>query len=225
MKPLRKYERFGETIRYLTVDEWLAFLSCIDQYDHKLMLRTLYELGCRVGEFVRIQLVHVDFVRGRVFFPRENTKTGKRRVSCLPPGLVNELKSRLKLQGRMGIRSERPLKPAQYLFSPRKDCQEHYTENRVRQIFRKYAQKAGLDRVYGQDAMGRRLHELTVHSLRHAHVMHYVHLYKLPIAVVQKQVGHTSLKTTSVYLNPSDEAVSEAYRTAQQKGVAEYRKP
>jgi site-specific recombinase XerD len=36
----------------------------------------------------------------------------------------------------------------------------------------------------------------------------------LPIAVVQKQVGHTSLKTTSVYLNPSDEAVSEAYREA-----------
>jgi integrase len=50
--------------------------------------------------------------------------------------------------------------------------------------------------------------------LRHSHIIHYVHLHKLPLAVVQKQVGHTSLKTTSVYLNPSDEAVAEAYRSA-----------
>jgi integrase len=214
VKKPRKYERFGETIRYMTWDEWQAFLSSIGQYEHKLMMRTIYELGCRVGEFVRIQLVHVDFQRGRVLFPRQNTKTGRRRVSYLPQGLVNELKSWLKLQRRMGIRSEKVKQPAEYLFSPCRDCRARYSENRIRQIFRGYVKSTGLEREYGRDSLGRRLHELTVHSLRHSHIVHYIHLHKLPIAVVQKQVGHTSLKTTSVYLNPSEEAVAEAYEQA-----------
>ena len=92
---------------------------------------------------------------------------------------------------------------------------EPYSENRVRQVFRNYARKAGLDREYGTDARGRRPHQLTVHSLRHSHIMHYIHIHKLPLPIVQKQVGHRTLKATSVYLNPSDEAVGEAYGTVQ----------
>lgn len=214
VKPSSKYERFGETIRYMTWEEWQRFLSSIDNFEHKLMMQTIYELGCRVGEFVRMRLGHIDFVRGRVFFPRENTKTGRRRVSHLPQGLVNDLKSRLKQSGRMTVRKEKVRFAEQYLFSPVKSCTAFYSENRIRQIFQRYSKKAGLEREYGSDILGRRLHELTVHSLRHSHLMHYIHIHKLPIAVVQKQVGHTSLKTTSVYLNPSDEAVAEAYRDA-----------
>jgi len=219
VKGSAKYERFGESIRYLTWEEWQRFLDSIDNYEHKLMMRTIYELGCRVSEFVRIQLRHVDFQRGRVFFPKENTKTRRRRVSHIPLGLLNELKSWLKQQGRMSVREERIKKPEEFLFSPRRDGRVHYSENRLRQIFRHYAVKCGLDREYGQDSRGRKLHELTIHSIRHSHIMHYVHIHKLPIAVVQKQVGHSNLKTTSVYLNPSEEAVGEAYREAQKKVV------
>ena len=144
----------------MTWEEWQQFLDSIDDYRHKLMMRLIYELGCRVGEFVRIQLQHVDFRRDRVFFPRENTKTGRRRVSHLPPGLANELKSWLKQAGRMGVRGERVKKPREYLFSMARDCKWPYTENRMRQIFRRYLVKAGLDRIYGRDSRGRALHEL-----------------------------------------------------------------
>jgi len=219
VKSKQKYERFGETIRYLTFPEWQRFLECIEVFEHKLMMRMIYELGCRVGEFVQIRLGDIDFVRGRVFFPKQNTKTGVRRVSFLPRGLANDLKSWLKQNGRMTVRGEQIRKLGQYIFSPRRDFSLPYSENRIRQIFRRYADTAGLTREYGEDSRGRKLHELTVHSLRHAHIMHYIHLHKLPIAVVQKQVGHTSLKTTSVYLNPSDEAVAEAYQNVQQKVV------
>ncbi|GAF92348.1 unnamed protein product, partial [marine sediment metagenome] len=44
----------------------------------------------------------------------------------------------------------------------------------------------------------------------------YIHIYKLPLPVVQKQVGHRSLKSTSIYLNPSDELVAKAYSEARQ---------
>jgi hypothetical protein len=46
--------------------------------------------------------------------------------------------------------------------------------------------------------------------------MHYIHLYKVPLPIVQKQVGHRSLRATSVYLSPSDELVSESYSEARQ---------
>ena len=219
VKESQKYERFGESIRYMTIDEWQRFLDCIDEYEHKLMMRTIYELGCRVGEFVRIRLRDIDFSRARFSFPKENTKTGRRRISFVSGGLINDLRSWLKENGRMGIRRANPKKPDEFLFSPARYCQTHFSENRLRQIFRRYILKAGLDRRYGRDSRGRELHELTVHSLRHTHIMHFIHVHKLPIAVVQKQVGHTSLKTTSVYLNPSEEAIAEAYRHVQVKVV------
>jgi hypothetical protein len=48
--------------------------------------------------------------------------------------------------------------------------------------------------------------------------MHYIHIHRLPLPIVQKQVGHRTLKATSVYLNPSDEAVAQAYDGVQAAG-------
>jgi hypothetical protein len=42
--------------------------------------------------------------------------------------------------------------------------------------------------------------------------MHHIHDYRLPLPVVQKQVGHRTLKATSVYLNPSEELIAQTYR-------------
>jgi len=206
-----RHQRFGETIRYLTIEELQQFFDAIDDYRHKLMMRTIYELGCRVGEFVRIQLRHLSFSRQTVYFPAENTKTRRRRVSHLPTGLINEIKSRLRTEGRMAKRTDHVRYPDQYLFFSRSNPKRHYTENRIRQIFTHYLRRAGLNSEYGRDRCGRTLHELTVHSLRHSHIMHYVHTHKLPLPIVQKQVGHKSLKTTSIYLRPSDEHVGQAY--------------
>lgn len=215
VKPSPKYERFGETIRYLTLPELQKLFDQIEDYRHKLMLRMIYELGCRVGEFVKIQLKHLDFNRSTVFFPAENTKTAKRRTSHLPQGLMNEVVSLLRSEGRMGKRSFEVKHPESYLFHPPKRPSAPYSTNRLRQIFQVYVKKAGLDHEYGQDSKGRRLHRLTIHSLRHAHLMVYIHHYKLPLPIVQKQVGHKSLRSTSVYLNPSEEAVAAAYTEVQ----------
>lgn len=210
-KPVRHYEQFGEVIRYLTLDEWQQLLDVIDDYRAKLMFRLIYHLGCRVGEFVRIQLKHLDFGRSSVFIPAENTKTGFRRTSHMPVGLMNEIKSMLKREERMLKRTDAVRNSDEYLFHHGTRSGHRYTENRIRQIFQKYVRKAGLDREYGLDSRGRKLHQFTVHSLRHAHIMAHIHVYKLPLPIVQKQVGHRTLKATSVYLNPSDEAVGDAY--------------
>lgn len=75
------YERFGEVIRYLTSEELSLFFDSIDNYKHKLMFQVIFELGCRVGEFVRIQVKHINFNRSEIFIPAENTKTKHARSS------------------------------------------------------------------------------------------------------------------------------------------------
>jgi len=190
----RKYERFGETIRHLTVEELQRLFDSIDRYPHKLMLQMIYELGCRVGEFVRIRLRDLNLGRCSVFFPAENTKTKQRRTSHLPRGLMNELKSFLKAEGRMTIRDERVKKPDEFLFHPPGKPREHHSENRLRQIFHVHLRKAGLDRYYGEGQKGRRLHELTIHSLRHSHVMHNVHVHRFPLYQGSKETLLESLQ-------------------------------
>ncbi len=220
-KHSQRYERFGEIIRYLTVDELQSFFDSIDNYKHKLMFEVIYELGCRVGEFVRIQVKHINFNRSTVFFPAENTKTKHARISYLPKGLTNEIKSILKQRGIITKRDDRILQTDAYLFHPGRRWNRPYTENRIRQIFQHYVIKAGLQQVYGKDSKGRNLKMFTVHSLRHSHLMTYVVDRKVPLPIVQKQVGHRSLKTTSVYLSPSTEKMAQAYKQARLTGEAE----
>jgi integrase len=210
----KKYERFGEIIRYLTVDELQQFFDSIDNYSHKLMFEIIYELGCRVGEFVKIQVKHVNFNRSTVFFPAENTKTKHARISYLPKGLTNEIKSLLKQKGLMIKRGDSVKMPEAYLFHPGRRWNKPYTENRIRQIFQIYINKAVLQQVYGKDTLGRDLKMFTVHSLRYSHIMSYVVDRAVPLPIVQKQVGHRSLKTTSVYLSPSTEKMAQAYGQA-----------
>ena len=220
-KRSKKYERFGEIIRYLTVDELQSFFDSIDNYKHKLMFEVIYELGCRVGEFVKIQVKHINFSRSTVFFPADNTKTKHARISYLPKGLTNEIKSMLKQRGIITKRDDRIRQTEAYLFHPGRRWNKPYTENRIRQIFQHYVIKAGLQQVYGKDSKGRDLKMFTVHSLRHSHVTHYVIDRKLPLPIVQKQVGHRSLKTTSVYLQPSTEKMAQAYKQARITGEVE----
>ncbi|MGD0572904.1 MAG: site-specific integrase [Sedimentisphaerales bacterium] len=213
----KQYERFGEVIRYLNAEELSLLFDSIDNYTHKLMFEVIFELGCRVGEFVRIQVKHLNFGRSTVYFPAENTKTKHARTSYLPKGQMNELRSILKQKSIISKRSDHVQKSEAYLFHPGRRWNEHYTENRIRQIFQKYIAKANLQQVYGKDTKGRNLKMFTVHSLRHSHIHRHVIDYGIPLPIVQKQVGHRSLKTTSVYLSPSSETIAQAYQAAHEK--------
>ena len=94
-----KYERFGETIRYLTIEKLQQFFDVIENCRHKFMMRMIYAPGCRVGEFVRIHVKHLSFGRNTVYSAAENTKTKQRRVSHVPAGLMNDIKSLLRREG------------------------------------------------------------------------------------------------------------------------------
>jgi integrase/recombinase XerD len=218
-KSPRKYERFGEIIRHFTIEELDQLFDSIDNYKHKLMFEVIYELGCRVGEFVKIQVKHINFNRSTVFFPAENTKTKHARISYLPQGLTNEIKSMLKQRGVISKRDNRIKNAEAYLFHPGRRWNRPYTPNRIRQIFQVYVNKAGLQQIYGKDTFGRNLKMFTPHSLRHSHAYINVVDRGVPLPIVQKQIGHVNLKTTSVYLQPSTEQMAEAYNKVRNKKV------
>ena len=196
VKKRRKYERFGEHVRYFTIDEWRLFTDAIDNQEHKLMMRLIYETGCRVGEFVQIRLKHLDFLNSSVFFPAANTKTKHQRTSYIPKGLMNDIVIYVRFQKRMAKRTSKIFNSDNFLFRLHNKKGIQYTANRIRQIFQHYVRKAELDREYGTDSRGRKLHKFTIHTLRHSHCMHYIHIYKLAVPIVQKQVGHTTPTTT-----------------------------
>ena len=70
------------------------------------------------------------------------------------------------------------------------------TPRRVQQILAKYSKISGV--------------RATPHTLRHTHIVQAL-LRKVPIAAVQKQVGHRRLTTTQIYSNFAPEQVREAY--------------
>ena len=67
VKLFSKYGQNEGNFRSMSLIEWQKFLGVIDNFKHKLMMRLLYELGCRVGELVRIQLKHLDLINSSVF--------------------------------------------------------------------------------------------------------------------------------------------------------------
>jgi integrase len=207
----KRYERFGETVRFLTPAELQLFFEVVARYEHKLVFRLAYEMGCRVGELVRIQVKHLDFLNASVFIPAENTKTRQKRTSFVSQGLMNEVEDWLRRQNLLR-RENGVLRHGEvYLFRSRTHPRGHITENRVRQIFKSYVRRAELEREYGKDSRGRPLHQLTVHSLRHTHCIHYIHIYKVPVPIVQRQVGHRTLQATMIYCRPTLDMVKEAY--------------
>ncbi len=165
----QNYSKFGEHLHYLTPEKLQVFWEAVDDSRDKLILKLIFELGCRVGEFVQIQLKHINFQDCSIFLPAENTKTNERRTSFIPKNLMNDLKDYLKRQGLVTKREENARKPGAYLF-PGRNGKAPITTRALQKMFQKYIGKAGLDEVYAQDSSGRQLHKYTIHSLRHSHM-------------------------------------------------------
>lgn|GEM_PF-1889535 len=112
----------------MTADELGRFFDSIDNYSHELMFRTSYKLGCRVAEFVGIQVKHLNSSRSTVFLPAENTKTKHRRTGYLPKDLMNGNKSMLKQKATPTKRTLKIWKLDVYLFHLDRCRNRYYSE-------------------------------------------------------------------------------------------------
>jgi integrase/recombinase XerD len=150
-----------------------------------LLIKTLFQTGARVSEFVNITADEVFFEEQMLLISK--AKGGKSRYVPILPQLAQELRTHL------GDRT------AGYLFETVRNTR--YSPRRIQQIIKETAADAQITkRVYP-------------HLLRHS-VPTTLLERGMPIEQIQKFLGHAKLETTQIYAESSAEMIKESYQKA-----------
>jgi integrase/recombinase XerD len=150
-----------------------------------LLIKTLFQTGARVTEFVNIKAEELFFDEQMILISK--AKGGKSRYVPILPELAQELRTHL------GNRT------VGYLFETIHHTR--YSSRRIQQIIKETAGEAKITkRVYP-------------HLLRHS-VATTLLERGMPIEQIQKFLGHSKLETTQIYAESSAEMIKESYQRA-----------
>jgi integrase/recombinase XerD len=150
-----------------------------------LLMKTLFQTGARVSEFVHLQVPDVYFDEQMLLIT--HAKGGKQRYVPLLPDLTHELRTYLR---------DRTTGP---LFVTIRHTP--YSPRRIQQIVQETAVLAGItSRVYP-------------HLLRHS-VATTLLERGMPLEQIQQFLGHTKLETTQIYAASTTAMIKESYQTA-----------
>jgi integrase/recombinase XerD len=148
-----------------------------------LLIKTLFQTGARVSEFVNIRADEVFFEEQMILISK--AKGGKSRYVPILPQLAQELRTHL------GNRA------TGYLFETIQNMQ--YSPRRIQQIIKETAADAQITkRVYP-------------HLLRHS-VATTLLERGMPLEQIQKFLGHSKLETTQIYAESSTAMMKESYQ-------------
>ena len=150
-----------------------------------LLIKTLFQTGARVSEFVHLQVPDVYFDEQMLLITQ--AKGGKQRYVPLLPDLTHELRTYLR---------DRTTGP---LFVTIRHTP--YSPRRIQQIVQETAALAGITtRVYP-------------HLLRHS-VATTLLERGMPLEQIQQFLGHTKLETTQIYAASTTAMIKERYQKA-----------
>jgi site-specific recombinase XerD len=181
MKLVQRPEKDKTLPRLLTKEEVKRLLAATDNLKHKCLLAMMYGSGLRVGEVVRLKTTDVDYVNLTVFI--ENSKGNKDRYSLLSGKCADLLKEYCQLW-----------KPKVWLFEG--EHGEPYSERSVQQVFKRAMEKARIGKRLG------------THALRHSFATHLTES-GIDLDFLRKLLGHSSIKTTQVYLHVSKDRLRQ----------------
>lgn len=147
---------------------------------HRSIIALLYGCGLRISEVLNLKPVHIDSTKMIINIICGKGK--KDRQVMLSLELLQLLRNYYK-----------EYKPNIYLFNGQFDIQ--YSERSINQFLKAYAKKAGIKT---------RLH---AHLLRHCFATHSLE-QGTDISILQKLLGHSSIKTTLIYTHISSNIIS-----------------
>jgi integrase/recombinase XerD len=150
-----------------------------------LLIKTLFQTGARVSEFVHLQVEDVFFDEQMLLIT--HAKGGKQRYVPLLPELAHELRTYLR---------DRTTGP---LFETMRHTR--YSPRRIQQLVQETAALAGITK---------RVHP---HLLRHS-VATTLLERGMPLEHIQKFLGHAKLETTQVYAESTTAMIKESYQKA-----------
>ena len=174
----------------LTQEELGAFLEAAYAHSGRrgLMMRTLFETGCRVSAFTGLEVEDLSFAELEI---RVRGKGDKSRDVPILSSLANELRLHL------GERQTGPI------FRSRQ--RGPYSKRRIQQIAGEVAEEAGI---------GKRVYP---HLLRHT-VAQYLADRGMPEELLQQFLGHGHPQTTQVYYTPRRRRVKRSFKEAMASG-------
>lgn len=195
--PIIKSPRVKRIPDIVTIEQAGRLFSTTRKLSYRVLFFTLYSLGLRLGEGLRLQTGDIDATRRRVHI--RDAKGNKDRLIPLPDNTLNVLRRFWKVH-------KHPL----FIFPSRK---RGLNNARLTDIH--------LDRSGAQSAMKKVVAELrfnkniSCHSLRHSYATHLLEA-GIDILALQKILGHVSLLTTAKYTHltsHSTQAVEEYINT------------
>lgn len=192
--PFRKIKvKFKETvvlpriIPRTEIEQLLNYMySCCDsesKVENKCVLRDIaivevfFATGARVYEVSNIRTECIDLKSGSI---RIMGKGGKERyIQIVEEDVLDVLK-------RYYLGNEDAIKNSGYFFVNRQG--NRFTEQSIRNMLKKYTKRAGIDR------------NITPHMFRHSFATYLIE-EGVDVSCVQQILGHSSIKTTQIYIH------------------------
>lgn len=171
----------------LTPAEVVALMDCCDERTkagirNRALIAFLWRTGLRISEALDLRPHHVDFQARTVVVLKG--KNSKRRTVGIDDGALLELSRWLMCRARLGVPATAPLFCSVNKPNPGRRLWGAYVRERLHEL----GEKAGIQK---------RVHP---HGLRHTLACDLVR-EKVPVHLVQRQLGHSNLGTTDRYLS------------------------
>lgn len=164
----------------LSVDEMKRLIFNCTNLKHKTIICLLYSTGIRIGELLNIKISDID--SQRMIINIIAGKGNKDRQVPLDPVLLQLLRIYYKQYA-----------PKVFLFNGQFSLQ--YSERSVCLLLKKYAALAGINK------------DIHPHLIRHCHATHLLEC-GIDLSIIQKILGHNSIKTTQIYTHISHNLIS-----------------
>ena len=180
---------------FMTIEELEAFFRSIniktkDGYKHYVLFTVLYETGTRVSELINIRVSNLYFT-GEAPHIRIFGKGNRERIVYVNDNVVKIINEYM---DKAGITDG-------YLFTNHSGNQ--YTRFGVNKLVDKYIQ------ITEKECPTLSNKTITPHSFRHSKAVHFLQ-NGTALPIIQRFLGHSSIQTTEIYLDITNNVVIEA---------------
>ena len=172
----------------LTRSDVRALLEAPDNLRDILIIAILYYLGLRASEVALLKVENVDLENRVIEIVGKGNKPRKVPYSSKLDRVIHLWLHR---ERRSYVSSDSPY------FFPSKHG-KHLCTKAIHEIVHKAAEKAGIQKVIGKRADGKKMFKVHPHILRHSYATHAVD-DDIPLNIVQKMMGHSNISTTIRY--------------------------
>jgi integrase/recombinase XerD len=157
----------------LSKEEIKSIVETTRNLKHRAILAVIYSAGLRISEVISLRPSDIDSDRKQI---RILGKGNKYRYTLLSTNMLDML--------RMYWRAYKPIR---YLFEGQKKGQP-ISRGTIQKVFKESCKRAGVKK------------QATIHSLRHSFATHLLE-NGINLKIIQNLLGHSSLRTTSIYLH------------------------